>query len=299
MRLVTVATDDGNAAGGVLTASGAIAPLARWDCPTVEALVQAGPATWTVVEREAATAAPAWPAGQPLRAPVTRPPRNLLCAGINYVPHFAEGDRGGAQLPPYPVIFTKPWTTITGPADDVVVDPAVTSEADWEAELAVVIGTGGINIEPDQAMDHVFGYCLANDVSARDLQRANGAAAQWHKGKSLDGFCPLGPRLVTPASMPDFADLRLRLTVNGTLKQDFRPADMYWPIPALIAYLSAGMALLPGDVILTGTGSGVGLWRDPPEFLRHGDVMRISCPGLGELRNRVVERREHTQEGST
>ena len=290
MRLVTVATAGGNPAGGVLTASGSIAPLARWGCQTVEALVQAGPATWAAVEREAAAATPAWPAGQPLRAPVARPPRNLLCAGLNYLPHFAEGDRAGARMPPYPVIFTKPWTTIIGPADDLVVDPAATREADWEAELAVVIGTGGADIEPGQAMDHVFGYCLANDVSARDLQRANGTASQWHKGKSLDGFCPLGPHLVTPASMPDFGELRVQLTVNGVLKQDFRPADMYWPVPALIAYLSAGMALLPGDVILTGTGSGVGLWRDPPEFLRDGDVMQICCPGLGELRNQVIHR---------
>jgi 2-keto-4-pentenoate hydratase/2-oxohepta-3-ene-1,7-dioic acid hydratase in catechol pathway len=296
MRLVTVCTAAGSdpvgpdLVGGVLTASGSIAPLSLWGFRTVEELVQAGPAAWAAVEREAAGAAAEWPAGQPMRAPLTRTPRNLLCAGLNYVPHFAEGDRGGSQLPPYPVIFTKPWTTIIGPGEDLVVDPAVTGEADWEAELAVVIGVGGADIPPEAAIEHVFGYTLANDVSARDLQRANGPAAQWHKGKSLDGFCPLGPHLVTPASMPELAELRIQLTVNGAVKQDFRPADMYWTVPALIAYLSAGMALLPGDVILTGTGSGVGLWRDPPEFLHDGDVVQITCPGLGELRNRVVER---------
>jgi 2-keto-4-pentenoate hydratase/2-oxohepta-3-ene-1,7-dioic acid hydratase in catechol pathway len=124
-----------------------------------------------------------------LRAPVSRPPRNLMCAGINYVPHFDEGDRGGAQLPAQPVIFTKPWTTIIGPADDVVVDPAVTSEADWEAELAVVIGTGGIGIDPDQAMDHVFGYCLANDVSGTRA-RAWTAFARWARNWSRLPPCP-------------------------------------------------------------------------------------------------------------
>jgi 2,4-diketo-3-deoxy-L-fuconate hydrolase len=138
-------------------------------------------------------------------------------------------------------------------------------------------------------MDHVFGYTLANDVSARDLQRANGPASQWHKGKSLDGFCPLGPELVTPASMPDFGSLRIQLRLNGEVMQDFRPAEMIWTIPALIAYLSAGMSLLPGDLILTGTGSGVGLWRDPRRFLRGGDVTEISCLGLGSLSNRVTE----------
>jgi len=293
MRLVTVAGSDPvgpDLVGGVLTASGSIAPLSLWGLRTVEELIQAGPAAWAAVEREAAGAAAEWTAGHPLRAPLTRTPRNLLCAGLNYVPHFAEGDRGGSQLPPYPVIFTKPWTTIIGPGEDLVVDPAVTIQADWEAELAVVIGVGGADIPPEAAIEHVFGYTLANDVSARDLQRANGPAAQWHKGKSLDGFCPLGPHLVTPASMPELAELRIKLTVNGAVKQDFRPADMYWTVPALIAYLSAGMALLPGDVILTGTGSGVGLWRDPPEFLHDGDVVQITCPGLGELRNRVVER---------
>jgi 2,4-diketo-3-deoxy-L-fuconate hydrolase len=290
MRLVTVAGAYGEAPGGVVQADGGMAGLAHWGWPTVEDLVRAGPAAWAVVEREANLVPASWPAGQRLRSPLTSPPRNLMCAGLNYATHVAEGGRDASQRGPAPVIFTKPWTTLIGPEDDVVVDPGVTREADWEAELAVVIGIGGRDIREGEAMRHVFGYCLANDVSARDLQRASGPGAQWDKGKSLDGFCPLGPELVTPVSMPDLADLRITLTVNGAAKQDFRPADMTWSIPELIAYLSAGMALLPGDIILTGTAAGVGLWRDPPEFLGDGDVIEISCAGLGRLRNRVTQR---------
>ena len=137
-----------------------------------------------------------WPPDVPLYAPILRPPRNMFCVGLNYVTHYEEGDRQGAKMPEHPVFFTKPWTTLIGPNDDLVIDRSATEKADWEAELAVVIGVGGANINEDDALEHVFGYCLANDVSARDLQLANGPFSQWDKGKGLDGFCPLGPYLV-------------------------------------------------------------------------------------------------------
>lgn len=291
MRLVTV-DDVGASRAGVLTADDSIASLAKWGHESVESLIVAGPEAWDEVERDAPTAGADWPADQRLRSPITMPPRNMFCIGLNYMTHYDEGQRKGAAMPENPVIFTKAWTTLTGPYDDIVVDRQATERADWEAELAVFIGVGGINISEDKAMDHVFGYSLADDVSARDLQQANGPFSQWHKGKSLDGFCPLGPHLVTVPSLPDLSSLRIQLLVNDKIKQDFRPADMYHTIPKLISYLSKGMTLLPGDVILTGTAAGVGLWQDPPEFLWEGDLVEIRCEGLGMQRNRVVDRVE-------
>jgi len=289
MRLVTV-KEDGYSHPGVLTDSRWIASLERWGHSSVENLIRSGPAAWAEVEREASGSDGDWPPDQPLRAPITRPPRNMFCVGLNYVTHYDEGDRSGVAMPDRPVFFSKPFTTLIGPYDDLVIDREATQKADWEAELAVVIGTGGVNIDESAALDHVFGYTLANDVSARDLQLGNGPFSQWHKGKSLDGFCPLGPHLVTVPAVGDLADLRIELTVNGTVKQDFRPNEMFHPIPKLISYLSKGMALLPGDVILTGTAAGVGHWHRPPEFLHGGDVVEIRCSALGTMRNQVVER---------
>jgi len=289
VRLVTVDTADGPA-GGVITASGSIAALERWDHLSVEELLSAGPSGWDEVEREAANSPSDWGPESRLLSPITRPPRNMFCIGVNYVDHYDEGQRQNTSLPDIPIIFTKAWTTLIGATDDIVVDRRATTMVDWEAELAVIIGLGGVNISEADALRHVFGYCLANDVSARDLQRAGGTFAQWHKGKSLDTFCPLGPSIVTAASAPDFETLQVQLTVNGVPKQSFRPDTMVHPIPKIIAYLSLGMALLPGDIILTGTASGVGLWQDPQQFLVAGDVVEVTCDGLGTLRNKVVDR---------
>lgn len=206
-----------------------------------------------------------------------------MCIGLNYVSHHEEGSRTSA-IPEFPVVFTKPRTAIVGPDHTLTLDKAVSEKVDWEAELAVVIGKAGVGISQESAMDHVFGYMLANDLSARDVQFANGMSSQWHKGKSLDGFCPLGPTLVTRSTLTDLAQLHITLKVNRETKQAFWVRDMFHSIPRLIEYLSQGMELLPGDVILTGTAAGVGLWRDPPEFLRPGDVVEISCEGLGVLR---------------
>jgi 2-keto-4-pentenoate hydratase/2-oxohepta-3-ene-1,7-dioic acid hydratase in catechol pathway len=191
-------------------------------------------------------------------------------------------------MPEKPIIFTKPFTSIVGSGAPVAIAAAVADQVDWEAEIAVVIGTGGADISRSEALDHVFGYCLANDLSARTLQLANAPMAQWFKGKSLDGFCPLGPWIVPRADIADEGAIDVELTVNGVTKQEFVSGNMYFDVPAIIEYLSLGMALLPGDVILTGTSSGVGYWRDPKEFLHPGDEVVIRSSVLGVLTTPMV-----------
>lgn len=223
-----------------------------------------------------------------LLAPIPRPRKNVFCVGWNYLEHFQEGERirqSGQTLPDHPVFFTKAVTAVIGPHDPIPYDPRVTTQLDWEVELAVVIGRAGKNIPEVRAMEHVFGYTVVNDVSARDLQRAYGG--QWHKGKSLDGTCPLGPAIVTADAL-DPNGLRVITRVNGVVKQDSNTRHLYFKIPRLIAELSLGMTLEPGDVISTGTPQGVGFARTPPEFLRPGDLLETEIEGIGVLRNPVV-----------
>ena len=173
MRLVNV-RHDGSPYPGIVTANGSISSIAQWGYPSIVDLLEAGPTAWSELEVNAVSSSGDWPPDVPLYAPILRPPRNMFCVGLNYVTHYEEGDRQGAKMPEYPVFFTKPSTLLIGPNDDLVIDRSATEKADWEAELAVVIGVGGVNINEDDALEHVFGYCLANDVSARDLQLANG-----------------------------------------------------------------------------------------------------------------------------
>ncbi|MBI4506452.1 MAG: fumarylacetoacetate hydrolase family protein [Chloroflexi bacterium] len=234
-------------------------------------------------------------AGQPLDAvrllaPIPRPRQNVLCVGRNYLEHIAEGarTRGEAvQTPEHPAFFTKRATAVIGPAAPIRWDAAVTAGLDWEAELAVVIGRPGRDIPSERAYEYVFGYACANDVSARDVQHKR-HGGQWFRGKSLDDSCPLGPWIVTSDELPNPHGLRIACCVNGALKQDANTADMIFDIPTLIAELSAGLTLEPGDILLTGTPSGVGCARAPQEFLRPGDVVEVEIEGLGVLRNPVV-----------
>lgn len=288
MRLVTVEGKNG-LQGGVLCASGSVVSLERWGHTSVHDLIASGPGAWQTVSREVADCTSDWLAPISMSSPIVMTPRNLFCVGVNYASHYDEGERNDIKIPEYPVIFTKPWTTLIGPFDDLLIDPVATQKVDWEAELAVIIGVGGRNISDEDAMSHVFGYSLANDVSARDLQHANGRFSQWHVGKSVDGFCPFGPSVLTVTEVPDLAAVHIELSVNGVRKQEFSPKDMVHSIPRLIAYLSRSMALLPGDVLLTGTAAGVGHWQDPPQYLLDGDVIEIKSEVLGTLRNRVVE----------
>jgi len=226
-----------------------------------------------------------------LRAPIPAPRRNIMCLGLNYADHAAESQGaglGGADLPQYPIIFTKATTSVTGPLSDVELDPRVTSKLDWEVELAVVIGRGGRFIGEDAAMEHVFGYTIVNDLSARDLQRHH---KQFFLGKSMDGACPMGPWITSADEVPDPHALELSSTVNGETKQASNTRHLIFRIPRIIEQLSTVMTLLPGDIIATGTPSGVGFARNPPEFLRPGDVVECHIEGLASLRNRIVEPR--------
>ena len=220
--------------------------------------------------------------GTRLGAPVAGT-RQFVAIGLNYRQHAIEA---GLEIPQEPVGFPKALTSIAGPNDDVTL-PAGSEAGDWEIELGFVIGTQAKKVSVANALSHVAGYCLANDVSERDWQiKRNG---QWGKGKSFDGFGPIGPWLVTRDELPDPQTIPLELAVNGEVKQRSSTADMIFPVADLVAYLSQFMTLLPGDVVITGTPSGVGLGMKPmPQFLRRGDVMTLSAGPLGTQRQQVV-----------
>jgi 2-keto-4-pentenoate hydratase/2-oxohepta-3-ene-1,7-dioic acid hydratase in catechol pathway len=224
-----------------------------------------------------------------LLAPIPVPQRNIFCLGWNYAEHSEESARASGRevkLHERPAFFTKATTTVSGPYSDIRVDFNLSKQIDWEVELAVVIGPGGKNISADKAMAHVFGYTVVNDVSARDLQVSHGG--QFFKGKSLDGFCPMGPWIVTRDEIPDPHALRLQCRVNHVTKQDSSTSHLIFNIPSIIEWLSQGLTLLPGDVIATGTPGGVGFARQPPEFLRPGDVVECEAERVGVIRNRIV-----------
>lgn len=220
-----------------------------------------------------------------------RPPRNLFCVGKNYRAHAAEFARSGfdrtaaagEDAPEAPVIFTKTPQTVIGDGEPIPRHAGTAAALDYEAELAVVIGRGGRGIARERAMEHVWGYTIANDVTARDLQARH---RQWFLGKSLDGFCPLGPWLVS-ADAFDPARARIRCWVDDELRQDACTGDLIFDIPTLIATLSAGIALQPGDLILTGTPAGVGIGFEPPRFLQAGQHVRIAIDGIGTLQNPI------------
>nr|WP_302057657.1 fumarylacetoacetate hydrolase family protein [Paraburkholderia sp. CNPSo 3272] len=228
--------------------------------------------------------------GLRLLPPLQRLQRDVLCVGWNYWDHFLEGEGKREEQevprPEAPTFFTKSPHTLIGPRDDIAFDPRISAKWDYEAELALVIGADGRSIAARDAMRHVWGYCLANDISQRDLQRRHGG--QWLKGKSIDSTMPLGPFLVT-ADEIDPREVRLQCLVNGELLQDASVSQMAFAIPELIAELSFGMTLRAGDLVLTGTPAGVGNAREPQVFLQAGDVVTVRGTGLGELVNRVVE----------
>ena len=214
-------------------------------------------------------------------APIVRPRKDIFCLGQNYAAHAAES---GNPPPTAPIYFTKPPTTVIGPGEAIPFPQGLTTRLDWEVELGAIIGRAGRDIPEARALDYVFGYTVFNDVSARDLQYRT---SQWFKGKSLDGSCPMGPVIVTADEIPDPQRLRLQLSVNGVAKQDSNTGDMIFSVARIIADLSSGMTLEPGDCISTGTPQGVGDGRKPPEYLKPGDVMEADIERIGPLRNPV------------
>lgn len=224
-----------------------------------------------------------------LCAPIRRFHRDVLCTGWNYWDHFyeSEGKREGQDVPKpdAPTFFTKGPDVVIGPYDDIAYDAAVSAKWDYEAEIVVVIGKTGRSIPVASAMDHVFGYCLANDISQRDLQRRHGG--QWLKGKSIDRTMPLGP-WITLRDDIDLPSVVLECELNGELLQHASASEMAFSISELIAELSMGMTLRAGDVLLTGTPSGIGNARTPPVLLKAGDVVKVRGSGLGELANTLA-----------
>lgn len=208
--------------------------------------------------------------------------RQFIAIGLNYRKHAEEA---GMPIPTEPVMFTKAVTSIAGPNDEVTI-PDGSVACDWEIELGVVIGSVTRRVTEAEALGHIAGYCIANDISERDWQiKRNG---QWGKGKSFDGFGPLGPWLVTTDELPDPQDIFLELSVNGVPRQRSSTADMIFPVASVVSYLSQFMTLLPGDVVITGTPAGVGLGMKPPEFLKRGDEMTLDGGILGKQRQRVI-----------
>jgi len=221
-------------------------------------------------------------------APIPRPSKNIFCVGWNFLTHIKEGARArgtGVTLPEVPVFFTKAPTSVIGPYDDIQWDRSVTQQVDWEVELGVILGVSGRNITRSTALEHVFGYTVVNDISARDLQKNH---SQFFKGKSLDGFCPIGPLVVTADEFGDPQTKELTIRVNGVVKQSGNTRDMIFPIDRLIESLSHGLTLEAGDIIATGTPDGVGFARTPPEFLQDGDIMDTDIEGIGTMRNRIT-----------
>ncbi len=215
-----------------------------------------------------------------IHAPVAQP-QKVICIGLNYEDHAAET---GADIPEKPIVFAKYANSIIGSGEAIRIPP-ITQQPDYEAELAVVIGRTARNVSQAEALEHVFGYANANDVSARDIQLGEGG--QWTRGKAIDTFCPLGPYIVTRDEVPDPQNLSVRCTLNGEVVQDGHTSRMIFSVAELVAFLSTGMTLVPGDIIITGTPPGVGMARDPQLWLKDGDEVSVEIEKLGTLTNPV------------
>ena len=215
-----------------------------------------------------------------IHAPVAQPSK-IIAIGLNYEDHAAET---GGEIPEKPIVFAKYPNTVVGPGEAIKIPP-ITEQADYEAELAVVVGHPARNVSASEALEYVFGYTNCNDVSSRDLQFSEGG--QWTRSKSLDTFCPLGPYIATREEVPDPQSLSIRCVLNGEVMQDSNTSKMAFSVAELVSFLSSGMTLMPGDIIATGTPAGVGFVRDPKVFLKAGDEVTIEIEGLGSLTNPV------------
>ncbi len=285
MKLVTFETEGrarpGALAGGGVVDLSAVAPgmlelIDRGDAGLAEARARVDAGGAIPMERVR------------LLAPIPRPRKNIICLGMNYAAHAYESCRARGlpeKLPEHPVFFTKSPTTVIGPGAGIPHDATISSQLDWEVELGFVMGRTGKNIRNPDALGYIFGYTVINDISARDLQMKH---QQFFKGKSLDGTCPMGPCIVTADELQDAGDLALTLRLNGRTMQDSRTRDMVFDIPTIIAVLSRGQTVEAGDVVSTGTPSGVGMGLDPQTWLKPGDVLEAEIERIGVLRNTVV-----------
>jgi 5-carboxymethyl-2-hydroxymuconate isomerase len=261
---VVVADDDGN-------------PLSEAEAAAAAAPIR-GALPGPVVAGDAA--AQARDRGRPA-APLR--PGKIVAVGLNYLDHVEET---GMEAPSRPLLFAKFPSSVVGPADEIVFDRRVTERVDWEVELGVVVGAAMRDVSSASALDHVFGYTIGNDVSARDVQFSDG---QWVRGKSLDTFCPIGPSIVTADAIPDPQALRLSTKVNGEVVQDSSTAKMIFPVAEILAFCSRSFTLDPGDLVLTGTPWGCGEFMTPKRSLHDGDVVEVAVEGIGFLRNPVRE----------
>lgn len=287
MRFVTI-EHAGREVPGVLDGEDVV----LLDAVDLVSVIEAGPDALVAARNELATGERLPLASVALRAPLRRFRRDVLCTGWNYWDHFEEskGKREGQDVdrPEHPTFFTKGPDVVIGPYDEIAYDPAISAKWDYEAELALVIGKAGRSIPVADALDHVWGYTLANDVSQRDLQRQHGG--QWLKGKSIDQTMPLGPWIVTADEFGDPQDVHLQCLLNGEVMQDASTKQMAYDVATLVSELSFGMTLRPGDLLLTGTPAGIGNAREPQVFLTEGDEVVTRADKIGELRNTLVYR---------
>ena len=291
MRLVTFSSGEAAPRAGALV-DGTVVDLTKAGLPSdMTALIDLGGSALEAASEAVERSEDPLPLGAVrLHAPVPRPPKNVMCVGRNYREHATEFSRSGfdaserSEVPEHPVIFTKAVSSIVGPEEPIVLDNDPTGTVDYEGELAVVIGRAGRRIAPSDADDHVFGYTIVNDVTARDLQQRH---VQWFLGKSVDTFCPMGPVIVTADELPDIGASRLRTRVNDELRQEAPISELIFDVPSLIATISATTSLEAGDVIATGTPAGAGIGADPPRFLSPGDRVEVSIDGIGTLGNPV------------
>lgn len=292
MKLLTFRTNSGQTRVACLTSEDELQPLAYADGRAVDdllALITDG----TPLESLKTDGPPQQLASVKLLAPIPRPIRNIFCVGKNYANHAQEFTKSGFDagqtavdaIPTDPIVFSKTPETVIANGERVWDAAGVSDALDYEAELAVIIGKGGRGISKADALNHVWGYTIINDVTARDWQKRH---KQWHLGKSFDSFGPMGPVAVT-ADEIDGANLDVKAWINGELRQDANTRDLIFDIPTLIETISKGISLVPGDIIATGTPEGVGIGFNPPRFLKRGDVVAIEISGIGRLVNEIGE----------
>ncbi|MEY2845348.1 MAG: hypothetical protein RL076_894 [Chloroflexota bacterium] len=290
MRLVTFQRNNGSIHIGALRANDREIVVLDSVAPSMLALIDGGAAALAQAQKALTVAAQVVARSDVrLLAPIPRPKQNVMCLGMNYVAHAIESDRARGRepkLPEFPVFFTKALNTVCGEGDGVPLDGNVTTQLDYEVELAYIFGKQAKNVAKADALSYIFGYTVVNDVSARDLQNRH---QQFFKGKSLDNSCPMGPCIVTADEIPDPATLAIKLRLNGEQRQNSHTGDLIFDIPTSIEYLTLGSTIEAGQIVCTGTPSGVGMGRTPPEYMKVGDVMEAEIEKIGVLTNPIVK----------